>query len=230
MLDDHVAALTRNRIRSFSRRGRITSAQQQALQRLWNRYGLDASISFHDQIHFPKPAPLILEIGFGNGESLIQYAKIYPEKNFIGIETYPPGIGHLLLLLENLDIKNVRVYREDAVDILEKCFFDNALSGIKLFFPDPWPKKRHHKRRLVNVDFVSLVGAKLMAGGFFYSATDCDDYALKIQEIVKASGHFIDASSNPKFIDLVKAKPQTKFGRKAIQEGRLIRNLIFEQL
>ncbi|MBT4664786.1 MAG: tRNA (guanosine(46)-N7)-methyltransferase TrmB, partial [Methylococcales bacterium] len=165
-------------IRSFIRRqGRITPGQQFALEQWWDKYGLSYEKPLEAMSIFGRQAPLIVEIGFGNGQALAEMARVNSEQDYIGIEVHRPGVGHLLLDLENTQTHNVRVYCHDAIEILSEKISDNSLSGVQLFFPDPWPKKRHHKRRIVNRHFIALVSQKLQSGGYLHMATDWQAYA-----------------------------------------------------
>ncbi|MFZ2168330.1 MAG: tRNA (guanosine(46)-N7)-methyltransferase TrmB, partial [Methylococcaceae bacterium] len=138
------------RIRSFIRRqGRVTPGQQLALDNYWARYCLDPEIDYDFVQVFGRIAPLVIEIGFGNGESLAKMAAANPDIDYIGIEVHKPGVGHLMLLLDQQGLNNVRIYCHDAIEIMEQKIADNSLAGVHLFFPDPWPKKKHHKRRIV---------------------------------------------------------------------------------
>ena len=160
-------------IRSFSRRqGRLTPGQQAALEQYWDNYGLHPERPFAPHEVFKRAAPLTLEIGFGNGACLAQMAADNPDKDYIGIEVHTPGVGRLIKQLEELQLENVRIYCHDAVEILENCIPENSLSGIHLFFPDPWPKNKHHKRRIVRPEFVELLATKLKPGAYFHAATD----------------------------------------------------------
>lgn len=219
------------RVRSYIRRnGRITKGQRHAFEALWTEYGMEDHRPFDGAMAFSRAAPIILEIGFGNGEALLAQASKYPDFNFVGIEVYPPGIGHLLLLLETSDLHNIKIYRADAFDILEKCFADNSLAGINLFFPDPWPKKRHHKRRLVNPRFIALIAQKISKGGFLHAVTDWQDYAEQIIDVISQSDRFADASRNPRLMRRLAERPQTKFERRGIDQGNRVWNLIFDRV
>ncbi|MEO1885026.1 MAG: tRNA (guanosine(46)-N7)-methyltransferase TrmB, partial [Methylococcales bacterium] len=165
-------------IRSFIRRqGRITLGQQFALEQWWDRYGLSYEKPLETVSTFGREAPLIVEIGFGNGQALAEMARANSGNNYIGIEVHRPGIGHLLLNLDNQQTDNVRVYCYDAIEILSEKISDNSLAGLQLFFPDPWPKNRHHKRRIVDSYFIALVSQKLKRGGYLHMATDWQAYA-----------------------------------------------------
>ncbi|MFO7593806.1 MAG: tRNA (guanosine(46)-N7)-methyltransferase TrmB, partial [Pseudomonadota bacterium] len=162
------------RIRSFVRRdGRLTPGQQRAIDVLLPRFGIEAGEEPLDlDTIFGRSAPRILEIGFGNGESLARIAKNHPENDYIGIEVHRPGVGHLLMRIEEFGLTNVRVMCADAVEILEKQIPDSSLDALYLFFPDPWHKKRHHKRRQVRPEWAQLVRQKLKTGGKLHMATD----------------------------------------------------------
>ena len=202
-------------IRSFVlRQGRTTPAQQRALEELLPRYG----ISFPGKIESSKP--LVLEIGSGMGETTAQIAKAHPEADFVAIEVHGPGVGSLLNRIEKEQIRNLRIVRHDAVEVLDRMVGDNSLAAIHLFFPDPWPKKRHHKRRLVQAPFVTLLEKKLQPGGIVHAATDWPDYAAWIEEAFsgweKASRGFAE-------------RPTTKFEARGQKLGHPIRDLYFRR-
>lgn len=218
------------RIRSFVRRqGRITQAQGTALEHLWPLYGLEPEQAFDPAGAFSRAAPLILEIGFGNGESLAQMAAAAPEKNFLGIEVHRPGIGHLLIAVHELGLTNVRVYCADAVEILQNRIPDRSLAGIQVFFPDPWHKKRHHKRRLINPAFVSLAASKLMTGGIFHCATDWEDYALQMMQVLEACGEFANLAGKNRYCETSAPRPPTKFEARGRRLGHGVWDLQFER-
>ena len=200
-------------IRSFVlRQGRTTPAQQRALDALLPKYG----IPFGETITSKKP--LVLEIGSGMGETTAEIAQAHPEIDFVAVEVHGPGVGSLLNRIDKDELKNLRVVRHDAVEVLEKMVADGSLAAIHLFFPDPWPKKRHHKRRLVQPSFVSLMNKKLQAGGVLHAATDWPDYAAWIEEAFsgweKASRGLVE-------------RPATKFEQRGRKLGHPIRDLYF---
>jgi tRNA (guanine-N7-)-methyltransferase len=174
------------RIRSFVlRQGRTTPAQQRAFDAHWQRYGIDFSGTPRDFAQvFGRRAPLVLEIGFGNGEQLRHSAGAEPDRDFIGVEVHRPGVGRLLNALADADVGNVRVYQHDAVEVLEREIAPHALDEVRIYFPDPWPKKRHHKRRLIQPDFVALVASRVAHGGRLHLATDWADYAEHMQHVL----------------------------------------------
>ncbi|MBS1211645.1 MAG: trmB [Proteobacteria bacterium] len=215
-------------IRSYVlRQGRITQAQQDALDKLWPQFGVDETRNFDAGTLFPRPAPLIVEIGFGNGESLVQMAAAMPEKNFLGIEVHRPGVGHLLLRVQDLGLTNVRVCCADAVEVLSTRIADGELAGIQIFFPDPWHKKRHHKRRLINNAFVELAGRKLAPGGTFHAATDWEHYATHVLEALESCGSLQNAAGPGHFSERPSYRPQTKFEARGQRLGHGVWDLIF---
>jgi len=216
------------RIRSFVRRqGRITRAQDAALDKLWPLYGLDPERPFDPQRAFARDAPLIIEIGFGNGESLAAMAAAAPEKNFLGIEVHRPGVGHLLLKVQDLGLSNVRTYCADAVEILQHKIPDLSLAGIQVFFPDPWQKKRHQKRRLIAPEFVRLAARKLRCGGTFHAATDWEDYARQMLEVLEACAELSNAVEKNSFSERPDYRPLTKFEARGQNLGHQVWDLVF---
>jgi tRNA (guanine-N7-)-methyltransferase len=190
---------TRRSVRSFVlRAGRMTAGQKRAMDELWPLYGIEAGtgeISFSGL--YPREAPVTMEIGFGNGENLVHMARNAPDQNFLGIEVHPPGVGHCLLAVAEQQIDNLRVISDDAVDVLQTCIPDFSVNRVNLFFPDPWPKKRHHKRRIVTPEFVELVSQKLHASGMLHIATDWPSYAEHIEEVMAKSSRFIQLADFP---------------------------------
>ncbi len=218
------------RIRSFVRReGRLTPGQQRALDTLWPRYGLafDAEPDFSHPSG--KPAPLTLEIGFGNGDSLAEMAAADPAGLYIGIEVHRPGVGRLLKTLDARGIDNVRVYCHDAVEVLEQRIPDGSLTRVLLFFPDPWHKTRHHKRRIVQPEFVSLVARKLHPGGHFHMATDWQPYAEHMLAVMRAAPGFRNTSPAGDYVERPAYRPVTRFERRGQRLGHGVYDLIFER-
>ena len=189
----------RRQVRSFVlRTGRITAGQRRALDELWPQYGLDLADEALDfAAVYGRSSQPTLEIGFGNGECLLAMAAASPEQDFLGIEVHEPGVGHCLLGVETQSLENVRVMRDDAVEVLQRCIADHTLGRVNLFFPDPWHKKRHHKRRIVQPDFVALIARKLAPGGIFHVATDWPNYAEHIEEVMQASTDFVAMQNFP---------------------------------
>lgn len=217
-------------IRTYVRReGRITRAQRRALVELWQRYGVDVNAEPLDFVRlFGRRAPTALEIGFGNGEALVALAERNPATNHLGIEVYRPGIGRLLLQLEARAITNVRVIEGDARSVLASAIPADALETVYLLFPDPWPKRRHHKRRLVQPAFLELVCSRLEPGGCLYVATDVEAYALHVLAAVaevaglEVSGGAAAAAHDP--------RPSTRFERRGQQLGHHTWDLRFTRL
>jgi tRNA (guanine-N7-)-methyltransferase len=221
---------TRRTIKSYVlRQGRLTRGQQQALDRLWPVYGIDFQVQPIDLAStFGQTAPVILEIGFGNGDSLLQQAKDHPHHNYLGIEVHRPGVGHLLHLVEDAGIRNLRVINHDAVEVLQQQIPDNSLYCIQLFFPDPWHKKRHQKRRIVNAAFIELVHQKLKPGGTFHLATDWEDYAqYMLAEMEQAQG-FVNAAGKGNYAKNTN-RPATKFEHRGRRLGHGVWDLIYKK-
>jgi tRNA (guanine-N7-)-methyltransferase len=210
-------------IRSYVlRQGRTTPSQQKALDELFPRFGLvfaEKSLNFKET--FARTAPVILEIGSGMGETTVEIAQTNPLSDYIAIEVHGPGVGSLLKKIEALSLQNLRVIRHDAVAVLEHMIPDGSLAGLHLFFPDPWPKKRHHKRRLVQLPFVALAARKLAPGGYFHAATDWPEYATQMEEVLSSSSLF------KKDLNEKKGRPVTKFERRGIGLGHPVRDLLF---
>lgn len=219
------------RIRSFIRRqGRITPGQQLALDNYWTIYGLDPQTDYDFAEVFGRDAPLCVEIGFGNGESLAKMAAANPEINYIGIEVHRPGVGHLMLQLAQQGINNVRIYCHDAIEIMENKIADHSLAGVHLFFPDPWPKKKHHKRRIVRPSFVNLLVKKLKSGGYFHAATDWQNYAEHMLEVLTAESRLINAGNGADYCERPDYRPLTKFEQRGLRLGHGVWDLIFRRV
>jgi tRNA (guanine-N7-)-methyltransferase len=186
----------RQPVRSFVlRAGRMTGAQKRALEELLPRYGIPyAPVPLDLDRVFGRAAPRVLEIGFGNGDMLVGLASASPGTDFIGVEVHPPGVGHCLLAIESRGLANVRVIAHDAVEVLASQVPGSSLDEVLLYFPDPWPKKRHHKRRIVQPTFASLVASRLKPGGRFKLATDWEPYAASMMEVLNAAPYLDNAS------------------------------------
>ncbi len=220
----------RRSIRSFVRRdSRLTEAQRHALETLWPQLGLDLKAGMVDfQSVFHRDAPRILEIGFGSGQSLLATAKMHLDHDFIGIETHQPGIGALLLNIQAEQLTNIRVFYGDAVLVLNQCIPDGSLNGIQLFFPDPWPKRRHHKRRLIQTGFVRLLIGKLKQGGELHLATDWEDYAKEMMGVLSELPELTNRAGVGKFAERSSQRPiVTKFEGHGQRAGRVIWELQF---
>ena len=217
------------RIRSFSRRqGRLTSGQQRALDELSPRFGLDPAAGMFDfDTEFGRHRPRVLEIGFGNGTSLAQQAHDNPDTDFIGIEVHRPGVGHLLFELERLTLTNVRVICADAVEVLQHCIPDRSLDGVQIFFPDPWPKTRHHKRRLVQAEFIQIITRKLKTGAILHLATDWQDYAEQMLEVLNTANTLRNTATSGGFVPRPVFRPLTKFEQRGQHLGHGVWDLVF---
>lgn len=219
-------------IRSFVRReGRITVAQQRALETLWPRFGITPGASKLDlDVIFGRHAPRILEIGFGMGDALLACASTHPEIDYLGIEVHRPGIGSVLRKLGELNLNNVRIIDGDALEALRQHLPDVSLDAIHVFFPDPWPKKRHNKRRLVQPEFMTLAHAKLKLGGRLHFATDWESYAQHMLEVVNASPQFRNVADTGSFAIARANRPETKFERRGRALGHGVWDLIAEKI
>lgn len=220
----------RHRIRSYVlRQGRLTTAQKRSLERLWPRYGVDFNERLLDLASlFGRTAAVTLEIGFGNGDALLQQAVSMPETDFLGVEVHRPGVGHLLRLAAEADVHNLRVINHDAVDVLHQQIPDDSLDCVQLFFPDPWHKKRHHKRRIVKPGFIELVCRKLEAGGLFHLATDWQDYAEHMLKLMEQAEGFSNTASSGHYARATN-RPSTKFEQRGRRLGHEVWDLVFRK-
>jgi tRNA (guanine-N7-)-methyltransferase len=218
-------------IRSFvMRAGRTTLGQERALEEVWPAFGLEVKNGKIDLAElFGREADTVLEIGFGMGESLISMAKASPHLNFIGIEVHRPGVGRLLSRVDEEQLTNIRVYSEDAIEVLEHCIADNSLFTLQLFFPDPWHKKKHHKRRIVQPEFAQSIRAKLRVGGCFHMATDWQPYAEHMMEVMEAAEGYENVAGAGEYSPQPEARPVTKFQRRGEKLGHGVWDLIYER-
>ena len=219
------------RIRSFVlRQGRFSPAQQRAFEQAWSRYGLDYAGTLRDfSSVFARSAPRILEIGFGNGEALLHSVLRDPARDHIGIEVHAPGVGRLLNALAASNADNVRVYRHDAVEVLEQEIADASLDEIRIYFPDPWHKKRHHKRRLVNPVFAALLTRKLAPGARLHLATDWQDYAEQMWDVLDATPGLRNRAGPRGHIPRPDWRPQTHFETRGQKLGHGVWDLLYEK-
>ena len=218
------------RIRSFVlREGRLTPGQQRAFDTLWPTWGIDFRQQPPDlAASFGNDNPVYLEIGFGNGESLAEMARRHPDRNYLGVEVHRPGVGHLLLKLEESGCGNVRVIRHDAVEVMQQMLPAAGLSGVYLFFPDPWHKKRHHKRRIVQPAFVDSLARVIRPGGLFHAATDWQDYARHMMDMLSADRRQFENAAGPgRFFARPADRPLTKFEQRGQRLGHGVWDLIF---
>ncbi|MEZ5460791.1 tRNA (guanosine(46)-N7)-methyltransferase TrmB [Dokdonella sp.] len=220
------------RVRSFVlRQGRITPAQQQAFESHWSRFGLDftpTNVDLDDL--YGRSAPVVLEIGFGNGEQLLHAGIHEPEKNFIGIEVHRPGVGRLMNGLAEAGIDNVRVSNHDAVEVLEKQISPGSLAEVRIYFPDPWPKKRHHKRRLIQPDFVRLLATRVAPGGLLHLATDWAEYAEHMLEVLDASAEWRNRAGLGAYSPTPAWRINTHFEKRGVRLGHGVWDLIHEKV
>ena len=219
-------------VRSFVlREGRLTDAQRRALTELWPRWGVDRPRA-GEQLDFARlfgrTAPVWLEIGFGNGDALRHMAQRHPEIDFVGIEVHRPGVGRLLNALEAEGIANVRVICDDAAEILREHIADGSLARLLVFFPDPWPKKRHHKRRLVQPAFADTAARVLERGGVLHLATDWEDYAWHMRAVLDA--HTAFANSTGGWAECPDYRPQTRFETRGERKGHAVHDLLYRRL
>lgn len=217
-------------IKSFVlRQGRLTKGQEQALQTGWPQFGIEVSSDLLDfTALFGNTAPVTLEIGFGNGESLAEMALAAPERNFLGIEVHTPGVGHLLHLVQKHQLTNVRVMNTDAVEIIQQRIPEASLNRVQIYFPDPWHKKRHNKRRIIQAEFVSLLATRLQHGGLLHLATDWQDYAEAMAEVMQATPEFQTANpSGEAFSPRPEFRPLTKFEQRGVRLGHGVWDLLF---
>ena len=218
-------------VRSFVlRQGRLTKGQDDALQRLWPQLGIERGNSALDMDSlFESDAPITLEIGFGDGVSLATMAANAPDQNFIGIEVHRPGVGRMLHLTEDNNLTNLRVMDDDAVQIIKNRIPDGSLDRVQLFFPDPWHKKRHNKRRIVQDEFVKLIASKLSVNGVFHLATDWEPYAEHMVDVMEASDDFKSQATTP-YSPKPDARPTTKFETRGLKLGHGVWDLLYKKV
>jgi tRNA (guanine-N7-)-methyltransferase len=224
---------TRKRtVRSFVRRaGRTTASQRRALDTLWPVYGLEFDETLLDlPLLFGRTAPVVLEIGFGNGETLVEQAASNPDQDFVGIEVHEPGVGHCLLKADEAAVGNLRVIMHDAVEVLSRQVPPGSLARVNLYFPDPWPKKRHHKRRIIQDAFVGLLAERLAGGGTLHIATDWANYAEHIDEVLSRSDRFVCLERRDHAGEAPLDRPGTKFERRGLRKGHDITDWCFKKV
>lgn len=220
------------RIRSFVRReGRKLKHYSKTWSRLWPIYGLEMAVEEVLDLEsiFQRSSAKIMEIGFGDGHSLIQMALEAPEKDFIGIEVYKTGVCSLLAAIETHHITNIRVFCADALEVLGQRIPNESLEGVQVFFADPWPKTRHHKRRLVQTDFANLVAKKLKKGGTLHLATDWMDYANHMMTVMSENTYFANTVGIKQFTPRPAFRPLTKYEQKGLEKGHQTWDLIFRR-
>ncbi|NOX42489.1 MAG: tRNA (guanosine(46)-N7)-methyltransferase TrmB [Gammaproteobacteria bacterium] len=219
------------RIKSFVRReGRSSVKRKLAFDKLWPQFGIepDSDVLDFDKL-FARHAPCFLEIGFGTGTALIETASNHPQNNYLGVEVYRTGIASLLNQVDELGLTNIRVFNNDAVDILNKQIEDRSLDGIFLFFPDPWHKQRHQKRRLVQAEFIQLVVQKLKPGAVFHAATDWQDYAQQMMTVLSANPKLTNVAGAQNYSPRPEYRPITKFEQRGQKLGHGVWDLLFQR-
>ncbi|MDF7675650.1 tRNA (guanosine(46)-N7)-methyltransferase TrmB [Neisseriaceae bacterium ESL0693] len=214
-------------IRSFVlRQGHMTAAQQRAIDHLWPQFGLDYQDKLLDLNHvFQRPAPKILEIGFGMGVATAAIAQNQPEKDFLAIDVHGPGVGNLLKLIAEQQLSNIRVMRHDAVEVIQHMLSHNSLDGIHIFFPDPWHKKRHHKRRLIQLEFIRQLLPKLKTGGYIHLATDWQEYAKQMLDVLNQCPALTNTATD--YAEKPAYRPETKFEARGKRLGHGVWDIIF---
>jgi tRNA (guanine-N7-)-methyltransferase len=218
-------------VRSFVLRGgRVTDGQKRALGELWPKYGVpEGEVPLELEKVFGNSRPVIVEIGFGNGEATWRMARSHPDENFLGIEVHRAGVGRLLLALEQRSIENVRVACADAVDFLRLRVPPDSLAGVRIYFPDPWPKKRHHKRRLVQPEFVALLASRMKEGAILHLATDWAPYAEHMLDVLNASHEFENRAAQGHDAPRPEWRPRTKYERRGERLGHRVFDLVFRR-
>jgi tRNA (guanine-N7-)-methyltransferase len=219
-------------VRSFVlRAGRLTEGQKRALDELWPVYGItggDAVLDFGAL--FSNDHPVIMEIGFGNGDATWQMAAAQPDENYLGVEVHKPGVGHLLLKIAEHGLSNIRIACEDAVELLSLRIPDRSLSGVRIYFPDPWPKKRHHKRRIIQPRFLGLLARKMRSGGILHLATDWKPYAEHMLEVMHNSNDFENLSPDGGALPRPEWRPATKYEKRGERLGHGVSDLVFRRI
>ena len=217
-------------IRSFVlRQGRTSAGQQRAVETLMPQFGIPYAPAPLDlEVAFGRAAPKIMEIGFGMGGATAEIARNNPDKDYLGIEVHTPGVGNLLKLIQEQGLSNIRIIQHDAVEVLRDMIADDALDGVHIFFPDPWPKKRHHKRRLLQAEFVAQLCGKLKPGGYLHFATDWEEYARWALEVLQAEPRLEntvqDYAPRPDY------RPLTKFEQRGLNLGHGVWDLLFRRI
>lgn len=217
----------RRGIRSYVlRQGRTSLAQTRAVETLLPMFGVAYRAESIDlDALFGRPAPKILEIGFGMGETTSRIARAMPDTDFLGVEVHTPGVGALLRQIDENDLPNVRIVQHDAVEVVRNMIAADSLAGIHVFFPDPWPKKRHHKRRLIQPAFVSLLASRLRAGAYLHLATDWEEYALQMQEVLAGEPVLVNSAAG--FAPRPHYRPLTKFEQRGLKLGHGVWDLVY---
>jgi tRNA (guanine-N7-)-methyltransferase len=222
---------THRSIRSFvMRTGRMTAGQARALAEMWPRFGVEFTPQLLDlDLLFGRRAPRTLEIGFGNGEHLASLARAHPERDYLGVEVHRPGVGHLFMLAAASNLTNFRASSHDAVEVLREQIAPAALDEVLVLFPDPWHKKRHHKRRLIQPPFVELLATRMAPGGLLRLATDWEEYALQMLEVLRASASFTNLSPSGDWMPRPEERAPTRFEKRGARLGHGVWDLAFSR-
>lgn len=217
------------KIRSYVRReGRFTPAQKSAYESLWPIYGLDTTVEQWDFSRvFDRQSDVFLELGFGDGRVLKRLSAQYPENDYLGIEVHRPGVGRVMRELDQKGLKNVRVASEDGMELLQNNIAAGSLAGILIFFPDPWHKKKHKKRRMIQAEFVHMAASRLKPGGILHLATDWEDYAQQMLEVLTAEPLLINTSTENTFVERPQSRPLTKYEERGLRLGHGVWDLVF---
>lgn len=220
---------SRRPIRSYVlRAGRMTDSQKRSFEQHWQRYGLEYTDGVLDfEAAFGRECPRVLEVGFGMGGSLLDMARTTPDRGFIGVEVHLPGVGRLLHAINETGVDNIRIYRHDAVEVLRDCIPANSLDAVHIYFPDPWHKKRHHKRRLIQPAFVELVRSRLQPGGILHLATDWAHYAEQMMDTLGAARGLSNSCGEGRYAPRPPSRPLTKFEQRGERLGHGVWDLVF---
>ncbi|MFT6550935.1 MAG: tRNA (guanine-N7-)-methyltransferase [Zhongshania marina] len=231
VMTENVAPI-RRRIKSFVlRTGRMTDGQRRAYEINLAELGLQRSDGMQNfENTFGRVAPVVLEIGFGMGDSLAEMAANAPENDFIGVEVHTPGVGRLMYLVQDAGLKNVRTYEDDAVEVLAQCIPDNSLSRVQVYFPDPWHKARHHKRRLIQPQFVQALRSKLSVGGVLHLATDWENYAEHMMDVMSEAEGYSNMAGDRAYSPRPDYRPITKFEKRGERLGHGVWDLLFTKV
>ncbi len=223
--------LKSRRIRSFVlRQGRLTKGQAHALETGWPNYGVEYGLQSIDlnKVFSRTNSKKILEIGFGMGDATAKIAQTLPDCDFVAVEVHTPGVGSLLKLIQESDIANIRIIQHDVVEVLQNMLVDNSLDGVNIFFPDPWHKKRHHKRRLIQAEFIKLLCTKLKVGAYIHVATDWQEYAEWVLDVLKAEPQLQNTAKD--YAEKPAYRPLTKFENRGLQLGHGVWDLVFTRI
>ncbi len=229
LTEEQIEQLKNQPIKSFVRHhGRLTAGQQQALDNYWGDYGIDFQEKVLDLSVFGDYQKVVLEIGFGNGESFVKMAKNAPDTLFIGAEVHRPGVGHALMLANKEGVNNIRIIEYDAVAFIEKMLPDDCIDRVQVFFPDPWHKKRHFKRRLIQAEFCKKLQRIMKTGAILHIATDWVPYAEHCVEVINELDFLENTATNGDYVEKPEYRPLTKFEQRGVKLGHEVRDMCFK--